>query len=314
MMLLLHLFLALVLFFFVNWIGKHAVDFGYTSTTLFEEPNESIALNFFIRAMSPAVFIIAISAVTVAAGYGWLRIGIFWVAIYYYVLRATIIVVLNRYRLVSWTRFVGHAIVGIAASVLAYKYLILPNRSLIPDLDSAGNELWLAIIAFLYAVANKVLLPSGPGARRRNGFVRTHFNQARAEFGELIDSKIKDRLLKLIAYSVLVYEDYCRPPAIRSLERAAWWKGSRTTGIMQVLSDRPLSDRESVERGTDILLKSWQKHVTTDEHQWIKVRSTIADYNKDEDYITKVTDVMEILAKQVDPKHFEEVYDSIWSE
>jgi hypothetical protein len=72
-----HLALALALFFLVNWIGKHAVDFGYTSTTLFEEPNESIALNFFIRAMSPAVFIIALSAVAVSTGYVELRLGIF---------------------------------------------------------------------------------------------------------------------------------------------------------------------------------------------------------------------------------------------
>lgn len=81
---LVHLALALALFFLVNWIGEHAVDFGYTSTTLFEEPNESIALNFFVRAMSPAVFIIALSAVAVSVGYPDLRIGIFRIAIYYY--------------------------------------------------------------------------------------------------------------------------------------------------------------------------------------------------------------------------------------
>jgi hypothetical protein len=306
-----HLALALALFFLVNWIGKHAVDFGYVSTTLFEEPNESVALNFFIRAMSPAVFIVALSAVAVATGYPWLRISIFWVAIYYYVVRACIIVLLNRQRLISWTRFAGHALIGVAAALLAYKYLILPNRSLIPDLNSAGNELWLAILAFLYAVANKILLPGGPGARRRNNFIQQHYNGARREFGALIDEKIKDDLLKLIAYSVLIYEDYCRPPAVRQLERAAWWKERRTTGIMQVSADRPLSDEESVSRGTDLLLASWQKHAMPDTGRWERVRSTIADYNKDEDYINRVWEVMEIVAKRI-ATQFEPAYDSIW--
>lgn len=312
-LLLTHLALALILFFLVNWIGKHAVDFGYVSTTLFEEPNESIALNFFIRAMSPAVFIVALSAIAVATGYDDLRIGIFWVAVYYYVIRAMIILLLNRQRLVNWTRFIGHALVGVAAATLAYKYLILPNRSLVPDLNSAGNELWLAIIAFLYAVANKVLLPGGPGARRRNNFIHRHYRQAREEFGSIIDGKIKPELLRLITYSILIYEDYCRPPAVRQLERAAWWKDRRTTGIMQVSANIPLSDVQSVERGTDLLLESWSRLSVSDEPVWSRVRSAIGDYNKDEDYIGRVLEVMEILAKRVAPE-FEAAYDSMWSE
>lgn len=311
---LVHLALALVLFFLVNWIGEHAVDFGYTSTTLFEEPNESIALNFFIRAMSPAVFIIALSAIAVSAGYPDLRIGIFRIAIYYYVFRALIIFLLNRQGLISWPRYLGHAVIGIGAAVLAYQYLILPNRSLVPNLDTAGNEIWLAILAFLYAVANKVPLTGGPGARRQNGFVRRHYREARRAFGTLIDNKITDDLLRLVAYSVLVYEDYCRPPAVRRLERLMWWKPKRTTGVMQVAADRSLSDLESVQRGTDVLLSSWQIHATDGGSRWDQLRSTIAAYNKDDAYIDRVYEVMEILAKQVAAPEFEKAFESIWSE
>src|SRR5688572_12635999 len=157
-----HAVLAVALFFVVNWIGKHAVDFGYISTTLFEEPNESVALNFFIRALSPAVFIIALSAIFVALEQPGLRLGIVMVAPYYCIVRAGVIFLFNRHRLISWPRYIGHACVGIGAAVLAYRYLIVPNRSLIPNLETAGNELWLAILAFLYAVANKIPLSGGP--------------------------------------------------------------------------------------------------------------------------------------------------------
>ncbi|KFE36363.1 hypothetical protein DW2_03604 [Thioclava atlantica] len=306
-----HVALALMLFFLVNWIGKHAIEFGYVSTSLFEEPNESVALNFFIRALSPAVFIILVSSAAVAVSRPELRLGIINVVPYYYVLRAVIIFLFNRHRLISWPGYIFHSLFGIALATLAYIYLILPNRSLIPDLETAGNELWLALLAFLYAVANKITLSGGPGARRRNIFVNSHYVAARARFGEKIDSKVSDELLKLVAYSVLVYEDYCRPPAIRTLERLAVWKKRRTTGIMQVAADEVLTDEESVNRGLDILLDSWEKY-SSEEHLWSRVRLSISDYNKDEDYIQRVHEVMEILAKRVDPS-FRAAYDSIWN-
>lgn len=306
-----HVALALMLFFLVNWVGKHAIDFGYVSTSLFEEPNESIALNFFIRTLSPAVFIILFSSAVVAVDRPELRLEIINVVPYYYALRAVVIILLNRHRLISWPRYIGHAISGIAVAALAYNYLILPNLSLIPDLETAGNELWLALLAFLYAVANKITLSGGPGARRRNTFVNSHYVAARARFAEQIDSKVSDELLQLVAYSVLVYEDYCRPPAIRTLERLAVWKKKRTTGIMQVASDVVLTDVESVNQGLDILLASWEKY-SSEERVWSRVRLSISDYNMDEDYIQRVQEVMEILAKRVDPR-FKAAYDSIWN-
>lgn len=305
-----HFGLAVVLFFLINWIGRHAIEFGYISTSLFEEPNESVALNFFIRALSPAVFIILVSSAAVAAGRPDLRLGIVNVVPYYYVLRALVVLLLNRHRLISWPRYFVHAAAGIAIAVLAYEYLILPNRSLMPDLETAGNELWLALLAFLYAVANKITLSSGPGARRRNTFVYSHYMAARARFGKQIDAKVSDELLKLIAYSILVYEDYCRPPSIRTLERLAIWKKRRTTGIMQVAAEDALTDIESVNRGLDILLASWHRY-SSEEYLWKRIRLSISDYNMDDDYIQRVQEVMEILAKRVDPS-FRAAYDIIW--
>ena len=170
-MFLAHSLLALLLFFAVNWIGKHAVAFGYTSMTLFEMPNESLALNFFLRAMSPAVFTILVSAIVVAINHPEWRFGIYLVAIYYYLIRFAAIFLLNSHRLINWWKFVVHIAVGVAFALIAYHYLIIPNRSLLPNFEEAGNELWLALIGFLYAVTNKVSSSPGPGARRRNHLI-----------------------------------------------------------------------------------------------------------------------------------------------
>ena len=308
-----HVVLAAILFFLVNWIGKYAIDFGYSSTTLFEDPNESIVLNFFLRALSPAVYLIALASVAVAIGHPDLRLDIYWVAIYYYIVRAIVIFVLNRQLLISWFRYLLHASAGVLLAILAYDYLILPNLSLLPDFSQAGNELWLAILGFLYAVANKIYLPEGPGAKRRNAFIRKHYQESVKKFGDQIDKKINDDLLKLITYSILVYEDYARPKSFRFLERLAFWKEQRTTGIMQVTSASALTDQQSIESGIDKLLTAWKTIKRPKKRLREKVDATIADYNKDDDYVIKVNNVMEILANRVEPK-FKPAFQSVYPE
>ena len=295
-----HIILALALFQLVNWIGEHATDFGYASTTLFEEPNESLALNFFIRALAPAVFMVALSAAAVATGYADLRVGIYWIAIYYYALRVIFIFAMNMHRLVSWPRFVFHSGVGLAVAWLVYHALILPNRSLLPNLDTAGNELWLAIFAFLYAAANKVKISGGPGTRRRNAFIKRSYEWAESSYGALVSERISDEKLQLVTYSILIYEEYCRPPSVRLLERLCFWKRERTTGIMQVTSSNALTDAESVQLGAQKLAASWQSFAG--KNLYDRTLSTITDYNKDSDYTYRVLEVMEILAKRAAPR------------
>lgn len=303
-------FLALVLFMLVNKIGEHATEFGYASSALFEEPNESLAFNFFIRALTPSVFMVALSAMAVAAGHADLRIGSYWIAIFYYIIRAAFILLMNMQKLVSWPRFAVHAGVGLAVAWLTYQALIIPNRSLLPDLDTAGNELWLAIFAFLYAVANKVKTSGNPGDRRRNAFVQESYARAERLYGSIIRKTTSDSTLQLTIYSVLIYEDYCRPPVIRTLERLWFWKKERTTGVMQVASAEPLTDEESVKQGTDKLYAAWQVH--SGGRPWEQVQATILSHNLDSNYLNNVMKVMEILAKRGAPQ-FRSAYEAIWN-
>lgn len=299
LLMIIHLALAMLLFWLVNWVGEHAVDFGYGSTTLFEEPNESIALNFFVRAMAPSVFIVLLAAAAVGAGYPHLRLGLYWVAIFYYILRAAYIFAFNLSGLVSWPRYIFHATLGLGTAWLVYEYLVLPNRSLFPDVNQLGNELWLAILAFLYAAANKVKLSGDPGDRRRNRFIKQTYDSIKQRHGVFIDDKINDPQLRLIAYGILVYESYCRPPLMRQLEKIAFWRRERTTGIMQVKSDRILTNEESLERGIGKLILAWQVHASDD--AWSRAYNTITDYNYDSVYRSHISDVMEIIAKRCDP-------------
>lgn len=302
-----HAGLAVVLFFLVNWIGKHAEEFGYTTSTLFEEVTEDAALNLFLKALAPAVFILVLSAVAVALGRPEWRIDIYWVAVYYYLGRAFFLVVWGRSRLVRWTRFVALGVIGIGSAGLVYKHLILPNRSLLPNVDQIGNELWLAIAAFLYAVANRIPMKSGPKDRQTNGFIKSKYEHAVLNYGSQIDAQVgNDLTLKLIVYSVLIYEDYARPAPARMLERMFWNK-KRTTGVMQVRGEKAFSDADSVVEGTSILTQAWYANEGEQWH-YDRMRSTIHAYNRDENYSSRVFDVMRVLALRVD-RRFEPAYE-----
>ena len=303
--------LAALLFLIVNWIGRHAVSFGYSSTTLFEDPEESFSLNFLLRTLPPAVFIIILSAIAVASGNEELRLQSYWIAVYYYIIRAAYFPVFGLHRLISWPRFLIHSLIGILAASAAFQFLVLPKKSLLPDLETAGNELWLALLVFLYAVGNNVVVSDSRSPSRRNSYVRHSYMAARNQFGTIIDERIEDDLLKLVVYSILVFENYCRPPVARFLERILPSKKGRTTGIMQVTSAKPLSDEDSVRQGLEILSNSWRIHAHRD--AWDRLQSVVADYNKDDGYVYKVNEVMEIIANRAEP-NFLPAFAARWGE
>lgn len=302
--------LAVFLFFSVNWIGKHATSFGYASTTLFESANEYLALNLFIRTLPPAVMMVLFSAIVVASGRNEMRLDCYFIAIYYYVIRAAYFPLFNLHRLVNWRRFMLNVVIGAVTAWAVYKFLILPKKSLLPDLEAAGNELWLAIFLFIYATANNISLADTKGARRRNLFLENRYKEVKKRYETIIDDNLSDDRLKLVAYAIVVYEDYCRPPLMRMAERLAFWKSRRTTGIMQVSSDRSLSDVESVRLGTEILVTAWQAHESDQPH--LRIQSVISNYNRDDDYLANVSEIMRVIAKRIDPS-FNPAYNSIYN-
>jgi hypothetical protein len=306
-----HFLAGLALYFIINWIGRHAVDFGYHSTSIFEDDDSSLALNLFVKAVLPTVFIVVLAASVVAFGLPELRIGIVRVVYFYFLIRLFAVLILDRAFLLSWWKFVAHAAIGILLASLAYEHLILPNKSLLPNLETAGNEVWLAIFAFFYAIMNKVPLPEGPTAHRRNRFIGRKYEEARCKFGPAIDERVSDDVLKLLVFSIIIFEDYARPPIFRILERALPWRAGRTTGIMQVTAERKLSDLESVERGTDRLVEAWKSAQNQELTGWERTQFVVNEQNRDDDYFSNVTDVAELIAKRAD-RSLEHAYEEIW--
>src|SRR5438093_6181974 len=104
-----HIALAMLLFWIVNWIGKHSTAWGYLQLSLAVRADDAPAFNFVFRVLTPIVYLIIVSAILYAAGLDLLVNRIYFVIIYYFILRVAYNVVLGRTRLMNWRLQITYA-------------------------------------------------------------------------------------------------------------------------------------------------------------------------------------------------------------
>lgn len=295
--------LAIGLFFAINWIGEHSRSFGYLQLTLAPKPDPAPAYNFLLKTLTPSVYIVLASTAIYALHLSGLLPHIWLVALYYFVFRLAFNVILSRAALMNWVTTLAQLILGTGAAYLAYTHLILPRRPLFPDLVSIGNQLWVIIALFLYAVFNNVQVASARTVRRKNRYLTARLLELRKLYGSLIDGQFPERYMELVAYSVLIYETFNRPPVARFVERLLFPWGSHTLGPMQVKTPTRISDTESVSRGVEQLRVAFER--TNQElagkkaTRYQAVHNAVAKYNRDESYVSDVISVLHTLWAQV---------------
>ena len=157
----LHILLAIPLLLIVNWIGKNASFKGYQELGLGYAPDTKPAFNFLLRVVSPVVYIVLISSILIEVELSNLTKGIYFLTLYYFILRWLIICLVKDLRgMVNWGVQVLHLTVSFFFSYVLYKKFISQNISLLPDLENLKNEIWIAIIIFLYYIVNQIQINS----------------------------------------------------------------------------------------------------------------------------------------------------------
>ncbi len=83
------------------------------------------------------------------------------------------------------------------------------------------------------------------------------------EYGSLLPRRFSsDVLLRTVFFTIMAIEDGNRPDFIRSVERmAARFNLAKTTGIMQQMSDKPLSDVDSVKLSIPYIERMWGQYL-----------------------------------------------------
>lgn len=305
--LIVHILLATVLFFVMNWVGGHAVVTArYYQVSYFSSYDEAPAFNSLFRILAPVVFIILTAAVFHALGLSEFVVGIYRVVIYQQIVRWSYLLLMNRWRLVRWTAQIGIALATTGVAVLIYRMILTDPRRLLPDPSNIANEVWLIVFAFLYKISDQAVVPMGGNRRRKESYLRARFVSVRERFRQVITESVDDTRVHPLVYSVLIYETFNRPALVQLLERWLPSLRPRSYGPMQVQAVRFLTDDESVKRGSRKLANDFRAEFErlkaqnpgySDSH-WTRrqaAESCLSSYNVRSDYATEVLAIHDFI-------------------
>lgn len=313
-----HLILAVILFLIINWIGKHSFSIGYVQMSIFQKDEEAPAFNYLYRILSPTVYIIIISTILYKLSLDNYAKNIYLIPIYYVVFRQFFNLVTNRALLINWTRVIVTDLAIITLAYLVYSKIIITKQNLMPDFSTFAEEMWIIIAVFIYQVLNKVELSKSATINRKNNYINKRFLKFKSKYHSVLTEQINNDKLIATVYSIMIYEDFNRPKIIRIIENIAQKIGSkpRSLGIMQVTSNKSISDDESVVLAIEKIKRHYfqipeiikenkensryHSYNDNDELQeWEIEREILKNYNPDDDYINEVSDLIEIMSEKL---------------
>jgi hypothetical protein len=256
-----HISLALGLFFGINLLGQYSPSsFNYYQLTTFLETEEAPAFNFVVRVLTPVVFIILVSAVFYSFKLDKFTVDIYLVNLYYVIFRGVFNILINRFLLINWVKYIVHSLIIVSITYFVYEKFILTKTNLLPDFDNMANELWIIIIVFIYNFINQLKPSDKNKQRRKDRYIRTQFAVLNRKYSPVIRKETDNVRLRQIALAIVIYESFNRPAFLRLFEYITHFFSRRphSLGIMQVTSKKFIGNKESVKLGTQKLCRDFE--------------------------------------------------------
>ena len=255
-----HIALAIALFFLVNWLGVHSSPLGYMQMSIGMKEDTSPMFNYLFKVLAPVVFVVLIAALFQLFGLDEFCKKIYLIVVYYWVFRLAYVIFRGQSSLLDWRVQVLYWISSIGLAVWVYS-LIDKLETILPTPQALIEQLWLLIILFIYSILNKMEFSRSSTERRKKEYINRQYSILHQRFGEQVDVFFKSDFLRALTFSIMIYENYNRSGAVRALERILFRKSKKkhTFGIMQVMSDRVMTDEESIESGMRKILNDCKR-------------------------------------------------------
>jgi hypothetical protein len=310
-----HWFLAVTMFFFLNWIGKLAQASGYLALDIYLKRDDAPAFNFVFRVIGPVVFVIFAACLLYIAGLDQFVQNIWLVIVYQFVFRLGFNLSFGRYLLMNLRREALLWGVSIGLGWFLYEHVIINKDYLFPDYAHIANHLWVLVMLFLYSTLNHLRFDEEKSKRRKNQYLYSAYGDNKHQYDNIISKITQNRLVESIIYSILIYEGFNRPRVARIVEYLFFPWGSKTLGPMQIKIKHRISDLESVRLGAIRVADAYQDALTTgsekakaknkefnpttnQSHRLYVILRVAAAYNKDDTYATEIENVHAILSKE----------------
>ena len=285
-----------VLFFFANWIGKNSLHLGYVELSFNQPFNDSPAFNLTYRVFAPVAYITILAALFYWIGQDRLVTDIYRVVVFYFVLRFIFNIATDRLLIVSHLQFFFIATLSITCSMAAYDLVISKREFFFPSSNELGSALWLGVIAFLYQTLNSISTDDSAQKKRIKRYVLQQYRKLKHRHWRTVD-QFAGGLDKDLIYSVMIFESLNRPRLYAPLELAkVRLFGKATLGPMQVTTKRPINDAESIQKGIEILKKSYEKNSNDPESSPESLLSNVLyDYNGSPSYAWEVLKILDLI-------------------
>lgn len=291
---------AISLFFIINFIGKHSYTVGYMGISMFMQKEDAPALNFLIRVLTPLIYLIIISAILYYYNLDKFVQNIYLVNVYYILFRLIFNILTNRTLLINWKRQViywGFICIG---SYFLYEKVIKVKENILPDFTTIANELWIIILLFLFQLLNKLEFSNLTSQKRKSKYIHSRYYYYKNKYGTYIKKSTNNEALEKIAYAIIIYEDFNRPKIVRIIESISFrmLKRRHTLGVMQVSTDKLISDYESVKMGISKIIRDYENFITNYKEsnlQYFEYEAKqfiIENYNAGRSYSTEVSELL----------------------
>jgi hypothetical protein len=285
--------------------------------SLFVKTDDAPIFNLLVRILTPSVFVILVATVLYQFNLDAYTTNIYLIVVYYFAFRLIFNIAAGRSRLLNWPMQFIHFSITFAITYYIYDKILRVKANILPDFSTISNELWIIIVIFLYELFNKISFSDERSRKRKRNYLDNRYHLYRNKFQTTISPITNNDQIESLIYSIMLYEAFNRPKAYRIVEAICFWFGiSKTLGIMQVKTDKYISDKESVRLGAQkvvadlltILSEKGDKYLT----EWDVQRSIINKYNGGRRYLSEIEDLNGLVLRFFYTKTTDKLFDGVF--
>lgn len=243
------LLMSLVVLFLAERLGKLMLQYktDYQPLASLFSSEGSVGFNAVYRIVLTPICIVFFSILLYITGLSEYVSNIYLVAVGYFFLSLVLIYSLNRFTLLSKSKFFLYHLISILLSYYIYDALIVKGlEHLLPDEANLRTDLWLVVAAFLYGVFRSIPENQEKFDRRKRRYIDQQTKIYHQKYATSLDEY--PVIIQNVLLAIMIYEDYNRPHSIRLVEKLL---RSKTHTIMQVKGAK--TDAESIKMAASIL-------------------------------------------------------------
>lgn len=277
---------------------------GYMQLSIGIKEDTAPVFNYLFKVLAPVVFVILAAAAFQLIGRKEFNKYIFLIVVYYWAIRLVAVFILGHTRLINWPLQVVYWLSSIG---LAYWINSFIGRidTILPSPQSLIEQLWIIIILFIYSVFNKLEISRKSTEQRKHAYIDHQYSVLYKRFGGQVNVYFNSTVMRVLTFSIMIYENYNRSSTVRAIERFIGKKSKKkhTYGVMQVKSDRVLSDEESVTLGMQKIERDVKKYISEIEEEGLSWYGLVYDvsnaYNGgDDNYASEIWAIFLRLREQ----------------